>query len=80
MRASYVPLYCGQDGPLQAILVRQSFSVKDPFVEVVITDKAHLVLKTGVYKPKRVIARVVKVALSQPLVSDSSYCVYVRPT
>ena len=79
MRASYVPIYCGQDGPLQALLVAPSFSVKDKFIEVNITDKDHL-RKLGVgLRQYRTLARVVHAGPGQPLRSDGSYCVYVTP-
>lgn len=80
MQASYVPLYCGQDGPIQAILVQQSFSVEDRFIEVVITDKEYL-RKLGVgLKQYRTLARIMIAGPGQPLNTEDIYRVYVRPT
>lgn len=81
MRASYVPLYYGQDGPLQAILVRPNFSVKDRFIDVVIVDREHL-QKLGVgLRQHRVMARITHAnVLGQALRNDDTYVVYVKPT
>lgn len=79
MRASYVPIYCGREGPLQALLVAQSFSVKDKFIEVNIIDKDHL-HKLGVGRRQyRTLVRVVHASPGQQLRTDGSYCVYVTP-
>ena len=77
MRANYIPVYCGNQGPLQALLVKQFIHADAKFVEVVITDRAHALDAAGRHKPKRVMAHVKHVAYSKRAVPDGVYAIFV---